>query len=40
MPTGLTNAVAETGDLPKPWGDVAKNATVAQRAIGQASSPK
>ena len=40
MPTGLTNAVAETGDLAKAWGDVAKNAAVAQRAIGQASSPQ
>jgi hypothetical protein len=36
--TGLTKAVAETGDLAKAWGNVAKNAAVAQRAIGQASS--
>ena len=38
MPTGLTTAVAETGDLAKAWGDVAKNAAIAQKAIGNASS--
>jgi hypothetical protein len=37
MPTGLTAAVAETGALAKAWGDVAKNAELAQRAIGGAS---
>jgi hypothetical protein len=31
-------AIAETGDLAKAWGDVAKNAKAAQLAIGQASS--
>jgi hypothetical protein len=38
MPASLTTAVAETGDLAKAWGDVAKNATIAQRAIGGASA--
>jgi hypothetical protein len=38
MPVGLTTAVAETGALAKAWGDVAKNATIAQRAIGSASA--
>jgi predicted component of type VI protein secretion system len=38
MPAGLTAAVAETTDLAKAWGDVAKNAAVAQRTTGQASS--
>jgi hypothetical protein len=38
MPTGLTAAVAETSDLAKAWGDVAKNATTARFAIGNAST--
>ena len=38
IPAGLTTAVAETGDLAKAWGDVAKNAAMAQRAIGTAST--
>jgi hypothetical protein len=38
MPVGLTKAVEETGALAKEWGNVAKNARMAQRAIGNASS--
>src|SRR6266478_561820 len=38
MPAGLTTAVAETGALAKAWSDVAKNAAIAQRAIGSAST--
>jgi hypothetical protein len=40
MPVGLTRAVAETDGLAKAWGDVAKNAAAAQRAIGGASAIK
>jgi hypothetical protein len=38
VPVGLTTAVGETSALAKAWGDVAKNATIAQRAIGSAST--
>ena len=38
MPAGLTTAVGETAALATAWGDVAKNATAAQRAIGSASA--
>jgi hypothetical protein len=38
MPAGLTAAVAETDGLATAWGNVAKNAAAAQRAIGSASS--
>jgi hypothetical protein len=38
MPAGLTTAVGETSALAKAWKDVAANATLAQRAIGSAST--
>jgi hypothetical protein len=38
MPIGLTRAVGETEGLATAWGDVAKNAAIAQRAIGAAST--
>jgi hypothetical protein len=38
MPTGLTAATAQTGELAAAWGLVAKNAGLAQRAIGSAST--
>jgi len=37
-PVGLTTAVGETAALATAWGDVAKNAAAAQRAIGSAST--
>src|SRR5882757_5306365 len=37
-PIGLAVAVGETSALAKAWGDVAKNAGLAQRAIGSAST--
>jgi hypothetical protein len=37
-PIGLAGAVGETSALAKAWGDVAKNAGLAQRAIGSAST--
>jgi hypothetical protein len=38
MPTGLTTAVGETSALAKAWGDVAKNAAIAQRATSLLAS--
>jgi hypothetical protein len=38
VPLGLTKAVGETEGLATAWGNVAKNATAAQRAIGTASA--
>lgn len=36
-PSALGTSIAETGDLAKAWGDVAKNAATARRAIGSAA---
>jgi hypothetical protein len=38
MPAGMAAATAETRNLAKSWSDVAKNATMAQRAMGTAAS--
>jgi hypothetical protein len=38
VPAGLTTAVTETAALATAWGNVAKNAGAAQRAIGAAST--
>src|SRR5260370_42141679 len=37
-PVALTTAIAETGALAKAWGAAAKNAGLAQRAIGSAAT--